>query len=26
MSFDIKHLPKTFQDLVIADPLNAGII
>jgi DNA polymerase III delta prime subunit len=26
MSFDLKHLPKTFQDLVIADPLNASII
>jgi DNA polymerase III delta prime subunit len=26
MSFDLKHLPKTFQDLVIADPLNANII
>jgi DNA polymerase III delta prime subunit len=26
MSFDLKHLPITFQDLVIADPLNANII
>ena len=26
MSFDLKHLPSTFEDLVIADPLNAGII
>ena len=26
MSFDLKHLPKTFQDLVIADPLNSSII
>jgi replication-associated recombination protein RarA len=26
MSFDLKHLPKTFQDLVIADPLNTSII
>lgn len=26
MSFDLKHLPQRFQDLVIADPLNATII
>ena len=26
MSFDLKHLPSAFNDLVIADPLNAGII
>ena len=26
MSFDLKHLPSTFEDLVIADPLNASII
>jgi DNA polymerase III delta prime subunit len=26
MSFDLKHLPSTFEDLVIADPLNANII
>ena len=26
MSFDLKHLPLTFEDLVIADPLNASII
>ena len=26
MSFDLKHLPLTFEDLVIADPLNANII
>ena len=26
MSFDLKHLPKAFTDLVIADPLNASII
>jgi hypothetical protein len=24
MSFDLKHLPQTFADLVIANPLNAG--
>ncbi|WP_439508671.1 AAA family ATPase, partial [Yoonia sp.] len=26
MSFDIKHLPRSFADLVIADPLNAAVI
>lgn len=26
MSFDINHLPRTFADLVIADPLNAAVI
>ena len=26
MSFDLKHLPRTFDDLVIADPLNATVI
>ena len=26
MSFDLKHLPRTFDDLVIADPLNAAVI
>lgn len=26
MSFDIYHLPRTFADLVIADPLNAAVI
>lgn len=26
MSFDLKHLPRSFGDLVIADPLNAGVI
>ena len=26
MSFDLKHLPRTFNDLVIADPLNAAVI
>ena len=26
MSFDLKHLPRSFSDLVIADPLNAGVI
>ena len=26
MSFDLKHLPSKFEDLVIADPLNANII
>ena len=26
MSFDLKHLPLTFEDLVISDPLNANII
>ena len=26
MSFDLKHLPSIFEDLVIADPLNARII
>lgn len=26
MSFDLKHLPRTFADLVIADPLNAAVI
>jgi hypothetical protein len=26
MSFDLKHLPQTFADLVIANPLNAAVI
>ena len=26
MSFDLKHLPRSFADLVIADPLNAAVI
>ena len=26
MSFDLTHLPRSFTDLVIADPLNAAII
>ena len=26
MSFDLKHLPRSFSDLVIADPLNASVI
>ena len=26
MSFDLKHLPHSFADLVIADPLNAAVI
>ena len=26
MSFDLKHLPRCFGDLVIADPLNASVI
>ena len=26
MSFDLKHLPRTFADLVIANPLNAAVI
>ena len=26
MSFDLKHLPHTFADLVIANPLNAAVI
>lgn len=26
MSFDLKHLPQVFSDLVITDPLNAGVI
>ena len=26
MSFDLKHLPRSFSDLVIADPLNADLI
>lgn len=26
MSFDLKHLPQRFEDLVIADPLNAAVI
>ena len=26
MSFDLKHLPRSFDDLVIADPLNASVI
>ena len=26
MSFDLKHLPQSFADLVIADPLNAAVI
>ena len=26
MSFDLKHLPRTFDDLAIADPLNAAVI
>ena len=26
MSFDLAHLPHSFADLVIADPMNAAII
>ena len=26
MSLDLKHLPQTFADLVIANPLNAAVI